>query len=551
MNNSHLKYHFFVFLFLSVVIFFYLNTHLDEFIIFRDLEYLNPNFYLNKFQSGFNESVKIFPFDIKVPLPYVYTGNLQGILFYPFYLLFPIEIAKFIYSIISLMIIFYLLNKCFVLDNYKKWLLVFFIPLYVTVLHDSGPVNIGIISFLISKILIEKIFQFKSISNYLFLSFLLITCWSLGFYDKQFYLFIFPSVFIFSFANVDLKLLFTKRIFLLVLPITGFIGFVLFYMFGYTQIIDYNQIDYHPILLQTRKAIGGTNELSSLVKFFLQFPGSISNWPSLNDFFLDRLYVFATWINSFDFSFYLVRNLNSDKFYWLPINISFFIGSYLFLFFLLFFAGKGIFKILNRGVKANEIKPLIYFLSFFVLTTTFLVLGKVRAPHHFIFIWLPLLGMIFDNDLKISKSFMFLTFYSISFLVCAFNFIKSDPPLEIHDSYQSIVKFTQRDNPKMLIVNFDAWSHSITRKLDNPNNHIVTWMDPRNTIQIDRLIRLSDSLKVPIIEVSNKVDWGYDLDGKPYPPISPGEKMKIFINKGFKVKKINTSEYIPIFYIYR
>ena len=114
------------------------------------------------------------------------------------------------------------------------------------------------------------------------------------------------------------------------------------------------------------------------------------------------------------------------------------------------------------------------------------------------------------------------------------------------DNYKSIVKDTKRDDSKMHIINFDSWSHSFTRMIDNPNNHLVTWIDLRDDRQLTRLITLSDSLHLPIIEVSNRLDWGHEDK-----PLSPEQRMNYFKSKGFKVSKINQSENIPIFLIKR
>ncbi len=540
-----------LFILISCLISFLLHTHLDEFILFRDLEYQNPNFYLNKFASGYNEVIKIFPFNIKIPLPYLYTGNLQGILFYPFYKLFSIELAKSIYSFFSLTVIYLLINKCFELNNIKKWILVFFLPFYVTVLHDSGPVNIGIISFFVSKILVEKIFNFQSNKELIYASVSLIFCWTIAFYDKQFYLFLFPSVLLFSIANVDYKKLLSLRLLLLIFPLIGFVGFVLLYMLGNTQIIPYNNDINIPIIVQTKNAIGGTNDLSVLFHFILKFPESIAEWRKLDGFFADRLFVFAMWINSFDFSFYLIRNLNLAEFYWPTLGSSFTISSYLFILFLVIHLFTFIWGLFKQGISNHGIKPFIYFLSFLCLSVCFFVLGKVRSPHHFIYLWVPLIGFIFDNKFQLYRSKSFLAFFFTTLSICIFNFFNSGPSLPIIDSYQSIVPYTQRDNKNLLIINFDSWSHVITRKLDNPNHHIVTWVDPRNTTQILRLTKLADSLKLPIIEVSNRIDWGNDAKGVAFKPMSPDEKMKIFLKLGYKVKKINKSTNIPIYYISR
>ena len=141
-----------IFIVISLLIGFKLHTHTDEFILFNDLAFKHPNFILNNFTLGFDGYTKIFFKSFEVQLPFLYTGNVQSFFFSPFYWVFPIEIAKFVYSFCSLTIIFLLIRKAFNLSISKLYILVLFIPIYVTVLHDSGPVNFSIIVFLITKI---------------------------------------------------------------------------------------------------------------------------------------------------------------------------------------------------------------------------------------------------------------------------------------------------------------------------------------------------------------------------------------------------------------
>lgn len=61
-----------------------MHTHTDEFILFSNLEYEQPNFYLNEFTNGYQAFIKIFPGNFQVHLPFNYLGNIRGFCFIPF-----------------------------------------------------------------------------------------------------------------------------------------------------------------------------------------------------------------------------------------------------------------------------------------------------------------------------------------------------------------------------------------------------------------------------------------------------------------------------------
>lgn len=530
-----------VFVILALGIGLGMHTHTDEFILFSNLEYEQPNFYLNEFTNGYQAFIKIFPGNFQVHLPFNYLGNIQGILFYPFYKLLPIEIAKFCYSFLSLICLFLLLIQGFKLKGEKLWILLLFIPLYITILHDSGPVNLALLSYLISKILVEKYVQSEKWTQRFFALAALGLTWIIGFYDKQFYLYLFPSILLFSIANVEFNRLFTLKTLGLIAPVILFFGFVLMYLWTDTQIQIYHLEESFPFRLQTQKILGGTTDMQVFIDMIRYFPNQIHDWPETHAFFEDRLFAIGRWMNNFNFSFYLERNLDYTYFINPKFGSRLPISFFLFLIFLGSLCFQYLRKLFARGINKSELKPILYFLSFLVLSLTFFVLGKVRAPHHFIFLWIPLLGFLLDNDFQIQRKNSFLLFFGVSMGLCLLNWVIGKPNALIRDDYETVARLTQRENKDLRIINFDGWNHSITRKLDNPNHHLVTLVDPRNKSQFMRLVRLAKKLQIPIIEVSNEVDWGYP------DPMTPEKKMDLFRAQGFKVKRLNDSKSIPVY----
>jgi hypothetical protein len=537
-----------IFSVISLVIGFKLHTHTDEFILFNDLAFQHPNFILNNFNAGFDAYTKIFFDSFEVSLPFLYTGNVQSFLFKPFYWIFSIEIAKFAYSFCSLILIFLLLNKTFRLSISKLYILVLFIPLYVTVLHDCGPVNISIIIFLLSKIGFEYFYaaQKKMTQLYFALGFFLI--WSIGFYDKLFFVYLFPGLIFFALSSIPKQQILSRNSLWILGSCFVFFCFVLYYLSSDFRITLFNTANADKYTAPLNQILGGGNDLKPLIRFIRYFPGSIVEMGQLKELVTDRLLVVHTLMNSFDFSYYFVRNLESPLFKPQKLFANVSIDYILFLVFFvpsLFFIVKNLIKsILIKSIDSRHYtKSFFYILSILCLVGTFLVIGKIRSPHHTLFIWIPLLGLILDNPFQFERKKSFLIYYAFTLGVSTFNFLNTPPQKFIIDEYEKIIPYTQRDNPNIQIVNFDAFNHFLTRRTDNPNGHIITYVDPRDSIQFTRLLGLSDSLKIPIIEVSGKYDWGYQND------LKFDSKLNLIKQYKRNIVRINSSKEIPIFLI--
>jgi hypothetical protein len=313
-NNKAYIWPIAIFIILSAVIGFGLHTHTDEFILFNDLAFQHPNFILNNFTAGFDGYTKIFFNSFEVSLPFLYTGNVQSFLFKPFYWIFSIEIAKFAYSFCSLIIIFLLLNKAFRLSIPKLYILVLFIPLYVTVLHDCGPVNISIIVFLLSKIGFEYFYaaQKKMTQLYFALAFFLL--WSIGFYDKLFFVYLFPGLLFFALSSIPKRQILSLKSLWVLGSSFAFFSFVLYYLSSDFRITLFHTANSQKYTAPLNQILGGGNDLKPLIRFIRYFPGSIVEMGQLKELVTDRLLVIHTLMNSFDFSYYFVRNLESPLF---------------------------------------------------------------------------------------------------------------------------------------------------------------------------------------------------------------------------------------------
>lgn len=372
--------------------------------------------------------------------------------------------------------------------------------------------------------------------------------WSIGFYDKLFFIYLFPGLLFFALSSIPKKHILSTKSLWLLLSCLAFFSFVYYYLTSDFRITLFHTANSQKYTAPLNQILGGGYDLKPLIRFIKFFPGSIVEIGQLKELATDRLLVVHTLMNSFDFSYYFVRNLESPLFKSPKLFANISIDYFLFLVFFIpsvFLIGKHLVKnfLVKQVDSINYSKSFFYFLSALSLALTFLLIGKIRSPHHTIFIWIPIWGFILDNPFQFERKKTFLIYFACTLGLSTFNFFNTPPQKFIVDEYQKIVSYSQRDNPKMQIVNFDSFNHFLTRRTDNPHGHIVTYADPRDSIQFTRLLRLSDSLKTPIIEISGKNDWGYQND------ITINQKMNLIRQYHRNIVMLNTSTEIPIFLI--
>jgi len=538
-----------VVLIISLICYFGINFHQDEFLHFHNLAYLNPNFYLVNFTEGFQAySKNILNYQFNMPFPY--TGTIQGILFYPFFKLFPLIIGKGIYSFLSLILFFYLLRKELNLGEKGTWIMCLFIPFYFTILHDAGPVNLALIIYLLTRILVHKIYTSKSFLRLLFLSSILLLIWAIACFDKLFFLYLIPSLIPFCLVKINLKDLNWKS------SISVFIT-LLFLLTLFNQYLNSNLSvkyfsnatpNFETKLLRNHLLDEEKLGLESFVKGIFD---PYKNKKILMEIFDDRLEGTNAFIKQFDFSFYLNRNLLGSTFFRhfyfkdYPIFLLLFLFAFISQFIIRNFSklGPAFIRWKNNPNSNDFYKASLYGLTIAMMLATFLILGRVKWGHHFIFVWIPIFGLLFDNTYKFYTSIYLKIYFVFALLMVGINYKISDWFYWISVDYSTIQKHTGSSEKKKAIVNFDSWSFYYIRSIDDQNDDIVTWVSPLDTIQMTRLLDLSDSLKIPIINVMN-IDY-VDTRNKQ----SFNKKLNSYYKLGRPIKMIYPSQKMPIFEI--
>jgi len=538
-----------VVLIISLICYFGINFHQDEFLHFHNLAYLNPNFHLVNFTEGFQAYSKTL-FSYQFNLPFPYTGTIQGILFYPFFKLFPLIIGKGIYSFLSLILFFYLLKKELNLGEKGTWIMCLFIPFYFTILHDAGPVNLALIIYLLTRILVHQIYITKSFLRLFWLSSILLLIWAIACFDKLFFLYLIPSLIPFCLVKINLKDLNWKSN--ISIFVTLLVLFTLFnqylssnlsvrYFSNVTPTFETKPLKKH--LLDEEK-LG----VESLIKGALD---PYKNKKVLYEILNDRLEGFNAFIKQFDFSFYFNRNLLGSTYYQhfylkdYPIFLLLFLFAFVSQFIIRNFrkAGSAFIRWKNKPNSSDFYKASLYGLTIAMMLATFLILGRVKWGHHFVFVWIPIFGFLFDNSYKFYTSIYLKIYFVFALLMVGINYKISDWFYWISVDYSTIQKHTSSSKKKQAIVNFDSWSFYYIRSIDDQNDDIVTWVSPLDTIQMTRLLDLSDSLKIPIINVMN-IDY-VDTRNKQ----SFNKKLNSYYKLGRPIKMIYPSQKMPIFEI--
>jgi len=453
-----------VVLIISLICYFGINFHQDEFLHFHNLAYLNPNFYLVNFTEGFQAySKNIINYQFNVPFPY--TGTIQGILFYPFFKLFPLIVGKGLYSFLSLILFFYLLRKELNLGEKGTWIMCLFIPFYFTTLHDAGPVNLALIIYLLTRILVSKIYASKSFLRLLYLSSILLLIWAIACFDKLFFLYLIPSLIPFCLVKINFKDINWKST--ISICITLLVLFTLFSQYLNSNLSvkyfskDTPSFETKPLkkhLLDEEK-LG----IESLIKGVLD---PYKNKKILKEIFDDRLEGTNAFIKQFDFSFYLNRNLLGSTYY-----RHFYFKDYPIFLLLLLFAFVSQFIIRNfsklgsafirwkNNPNSNDFyKASLYGLTIAMMLATFLILGRVKWGHHFIFVWIPIFGLLFDNSYKFYTSIYLKIYFVFALLMVSINYKISDWFYWISVDYSTIQKHTGSSEKRKAIINFASWS---------------------------------------------------------------------------------------------
>lgn len=176
--------------------------NMDEFLPYHSLVCREPAQQLNTFRESCSEyATNLGP--IHFYRSYGYVGVASSILYAPFYSLTSSIWMHYFVGACALVAIAWGLKTSFGFTFMMVPIAALFFPLLFTVLHDAGPVRIGLLVMAWSPVVVAKYFN-STRFRYVWVL-LLAIMWMVATEDKPFFLFLIPGIAIFTLASLVKK----------------------------------------------------------------------------------------------------------------------------------------------------------------------------------------------------------------------------------------------------------------------------------------------------------------------------------------------------------
>lgn len=439
------------FFFLFGILFFF-QPHMDEFVSYNVLAYLNPNYHYNSFIEGYNAHIIHFLGIFSYPRAYAYIGALSSSIFFPFYSIFPFPSSLIIFNTTLYIVFVYCMQRILSLKKSEIGVLIFCLPLTFLYFHDTGPVKLSIISFPLSVILVQRIKLFSNfkLPKLWLYSFILGFLWFLMFEDKVFYLFVFPSVLIFSCVLSDI---WEVGDFVKIIPALSIFSLITIgYLFSPTNMNSSYFAEIQSLHIDSFFSVIFKNFIYSLTDFWfytnhyliLPFSQPIRILIPLSIFMLLRvLFVFYPQLTKTNTNFFIKRKI---------------IGLWL---------------------------------SFFTMTLIFFCTGSVKNGHHYTFLWIPLIVIVLRTKmatnirLAIQGTIVSMSFFVVlSALFQPTSWYNSRDITKIHHELEKINK----DGSSIIVV--ASWGGYFERNINPETKDIYVYDEGlAQFTQIDRLAK--------------------------------------------------------------
>ncbi len=460
---------------------------MDEYVQFNSLSYLKPLFKYNTYNDGYDQYVIYILNHFKYRMSYAYIGNTSSVLYYPFYKLLPYNISNTVYSILFWGLFCWLFKKAGQYSWNSTLILLCFFPLVMQVLHDGGPIKVALLAYPLTAILFRKIVTAIGANKKILFSVLLGLLWFIALEDKVFFVYLFPGVLLFAVAllpdeHLSVTILKENLKYLMVsLALFAALGAVL--LFSTVKETAGNTSFYITSVIGANKVL----------------------LPNLTTALKERWYVFLAFFRYLDFPYYANRNVfmayNSVRF-WLCVT-----------------AGGIVVVVLLKYRKigasienAQRSRQILLLLSLLSLVVTFVLFGGTRLGHHYVFIWVPILAMVFSVERtkpvvykRIDNLFLFYSMASLLLVVFSKPIINNSPDLS-GEIYHDLDSLNSRGG---YIINYSSWNGYFIRELDPRKQEIVTFLiraDRNIKNESARLTAFSKGHHMPVINVSEYPD---------------------------------------------
>jgi hypothetical protein len=174
--------------------------NMDEFIMYHVLACWEPSQQLNVYRDSCTwYPTRLGP--IEFQRSYEYVGITSSLLLAPFHALSKSIWTPYAVGALALVASVWGLVKCFMLPRCIMPALVLFLPLVFTMLHDSGPVRVGLLVMAWSPIVAVQYLEAKR-SRIIWLV-LLMLMWAIAVEDKPFFVYLMPGITLLSIASLS------------------------------------------------------------------------------------------------------------------------------------------------------------------------------------------------------------------------------------------------------------------------------------------------------------------------------------------------------------
>lgn len=397
------------------------------------------------------------PLGLTIPRANPYVGVLPTVLYAPFFYAFHSPYVQYAFGLFFFFVFIALLSRLTPIPHLTIPILLTFLPLSFSFIHDLGPIKYAMIIFPLSALILQKINSATPHARCA-LSALLAIAIFLAIEEKPFFFYLMPSLccFMLAFAGNNwsstIKSLIQSR---------------------YALILSACLLMALSGLLLFSKIFTGDYYITFII---MMMEGKELKLPILDEGFTwgERLFRFI-----FFWPQYFHRFLNVDLMD-ISGNARLSFREFLFLcspptiLFALCVAAMTTIHKAGDLLKVSS-RTLFLILSFIILLVTFRFFGKVWAAHHFIFLWLPLIVLFIDLIARVSpqwKRALILAFCLTNATTWAW-VSTADHLDETLDERKVISAYFDEETSGKAVINYPSWGYNLIHSLYGPSNQIV------------------------------------------------------------------------------
>ncbi len=252
LKRNFIFFGFIVFFIFIYWLFIFVPPHTDEFVAYNSIACLNFENYDLAYMSTYslsckNLTYKFFDFEFYKSFPYI--GNINALLYYPIYKIYPEVYSHYIYGTLFLIIFSLVTIKSLKVELKMVLLPLLYFPLAYNYIHDSGPIKMACLSFpllifLFNEISVNQSFNKKNLYQTIIISLIII----LAIEEKVFYIYLAPGIFLgaymfsqgyknfkFNYSKKFINFKFTRNFLFNIFILIGLVSIGLIFILLFTQ----------------------------------------------------------------------------------------------------------------------------------------------------------------------------------------------------------------------------------------------------------------------------------------------------------------------------